>query len=493
MLIGMLVLLATPLAGYIVWHALGMALSALVRWQARGPIPVGPCTSKVALLYLTCNDFQAEACATLLAQVGITGEVFILDDSTQLAEQQAIDAWARAQDGVMRVVRRADRTGYKGGNINHWLASYGDPTVYPYVLLVDADEQLPPDFTQRLLATLTAGPYVFAQGCHLGTAELDTPFQALLHPQVECEWLHQVPARNLSRTPPMLGHGVLVHTASLQAVGGFPPFVSEDLALTLRWAVQGHAGIIAPHVMGYEAFPRDYCAYWRRRRRWIQADAEVVRKLLRLLWQQCPSWVACLDLSARELRLPLASAYWMLLVLLAVTGLCGARTHVMVAPAAWSLLPLLLVPALPALGSPRLRLTQRIFYLCTMTFVGAATSALHPLASWQGLTGQCAFEPTGSRQPQTGLGSGLWLWWEIGSGVLCIVGGLWAGNWALVAVGCAMGSSPGLRTRWETAALAVGSALFWLLVLSQIYVDISKGGLPIEHLLALVGLAILLL
>jgi hypothetical protein len=128
-----------------------------------------------------------------------------------------------------------------------------------------------------------------------------------------------------------------------------------------------------------------------------------------------------------------------------------------------------------------------------MTFVGAATSALHPLASWQGLTGPRAFEPTGSRQPQPGLGSALWLWWELGSGLLCIAGGVWTRNWALVAVGSALASSPVLRTRWETAALAVGSALFWLFVLAQIYVDIRHGGLPMEHLLALVGLAILLL
>lgn len=493
MLSWVLLLLAVPLGGYVLWHALGLLLSAVVRRQAGLPAPAGPYPGKIALLYLTCNDFNATACATMLEQCGIAGEVFILDDSTQRVEQQAIDAWVRVQPHAIRVVRRADRAGYKGGNINHWLTAFGDPAVYPYVLLVDADEHLPADFTCRLLACLTSGQYAFAQACHLGTAELCTPFQVLLHPQVECEWLHQVPARNLSGTPPMLGHGVVLRTASLRAVGGFPDLVSEDLAVTLRLAEQGLAGTIAPHVIGREAFPRSYRAYWRRRRRWIQADAEVVRKMLRILWRRCPGWLACCDLSARELRLPLASAYWVLLVTLAVSATLTSEKPIGVSPGAWGLLPMLLAPALPALGISRLSWPRRVLYIGTMTFVGAATSALHPIASLQGLWGYRAFEPTGSRHPPASWSAALWLVWEVCSGALCVTGGLLARNWALVAVGWAMGWSPVLRTRWETPALAVGAITFWMLLLYQIHVDVTTGFLPIGHLLALVGLALTVL
>ena len=468
------------------WHALGIVLSALVgqRWCCQSPLqpPIG----KVALLYLTCNDFNPSACLTLLDQEGIEFDVFVLDDSTEISEKKRIDDWAVIRG--IRVIRRSSRAGYKGGNVNYWLAHLGDPAVYPYVLLVDADEHIPVDFTQRLLECLTSGQYAFAQGCHLGTAELCTPFQVLLHPQVECEWLHQVPARNLSGTPPMLGHGVLLRTESLIAVGGFPNLVSEDLGLTILLAEKGLTGVIATNVIGREEFPRSYQVYWKQRRRWIQSDAEVVRKMLRKLWQSRVSWLARLDLSVRELRLPIVSAYWLLLFTVAVSGFLARTKNLVLPPLAWAFLPFLLVPALPALGIQRLSLMKRILYVCTATFVGAATSSLHPVASLQGLLGYRSFESTGSRHSPTG--SLHFLFWELFSGFVFFTGGLLANNWSLGAVGFAIGSSPLMRTRWETLTLAVGVIVFWMLILYQIHVDITNEFLPIEHVLVLVGLAI---
>jgi cellulose synthase/poly-beta-1,6-N-acetylglucosamine synthase-like glycosyltransferase len=426
----------------------------------------------------------------LLDQKGIEFDFFLLDDSSRLSERQRIDNWSHNQSTAVRIVRRSDRLGYKGGNINHWLARFGDPTVYPYVLLVDADEHVPPDFAYHLLKWLTSNNFAFAQACHVGTAELRTPFQRLLHPQVECVWLHQVPAWNFSGIPPMLGHGVLLRTDILKAVGGFPNVVSEDLAFTMLLAEKGLSGVVATKVIGQEAFPESYRAYWNRRRRWIQADTEIVRKLLRNLWKSRVGLIARLCLSVRELCLTIASCYWLLLVAATLMTFFSIDKKVVLSSFAWVLLLVLLVPALPALRIKRLSIKRRILYVCTVAFVGAAVSSLNPVASGLGLLGYHEFNPTGSRHDHTGTVFSLWRVWESLSGIFFFVGGILAGNWSLAAVGFAIGCSPLMRTRWEIVTLVGGSVIFWSLILFQIYIDADRGSVPIEHLLVLVGLTI---
>src|SRR5258708_18827798 len=149
-----LLLLAVPLVGYMILQALSIVLSAIARRRPYQPSRLQPITGKVAILYLTCDDFDPSACLTLLDQDGVEAEIFILDDSMQSSERKRINEWCRGQDTSIRVIRRSDRSGYKGGNINHWLALFGDPQAYRYLLLADADERIPRNFTCRLLESL---------------------------------------------------------------------------------------------------------------------------------------------------------------------------------------------------------------------------------------------------------------------------------------------------------------------------------------------------
>ena len=175
----------------------------------------------------------------------------MLDDSSDSDEKTRVDVWAASHKDV-RIVRRSHRMGYKGGNINHWLENFGDPIQYPFVLVIDADETVPPDLTLGLLRRIASGNYSFVQGCHIGVAQIRTRFQAIFHLQVECEWFYQVPGMNILGSPPMLGHGVLIRTESLREVGGFPNVISEDLGLTILFAEKGLTGIVEPASVGLE-------------------------------------------------------------------------------------------------------------------------------------------------------------------------------------------------------------------------------------------------
>jgi hypothetical protein len=490
--ITILLLLATPLAFMFSWLVLGIAMSAAVRRRAYcrssegGPVKAA--AGRIAILYLTCDDFNETACLSLLAQEGVTCDVFILDDSTNASQRRRIDSWVQGRGRNVVLVRRSQRIGYKAGNVNNWLAGQDDrATVYPYMLLVDSDGCLPSDFASRLLRCLESNDYVFAQGCHRSTTDLRTPFQKFLHPEIEYRCLHAVPARNFFNVPPMLGHGVLLRTQSLVEVGGFPYVVSEDLALTILFADKGWVGVIVSDVIASESFPASYYSYCKRKRRYIQADAEIVRKMLGRLWRTPIPFLARLDLTIRELRFPITATQWVLLSAVAVAAVFGRGTNVTLPPVAWTSILLLLLPAFPFLAMRRLSLAQRLSYAFIEAFVGASMAALYPIPLVRGLIGQQHFDPTGNVVAKQA-GSVSEIIFETASSVLFIAAGAVSGNLVLVAIGFAVGCGWLLRSRWESVTLIGGATVFWLLLVSQVYLDVRNGAVPVEHLVILIGL-----
>ncbi|MCB1092802.1 MAG: glycosyltransferase, partial [Verrucomicrobiae bacterium] len=120
--------------------------------NASRPKELGP----LAILYPTCNDFSETAVESLVSQTGVDATLFLLDDSIDPRFQARVDSWAMGKSGAVEVVRRSDREGFKAGNLNHWLAKRGSRGEFHYILLVDADEVIPPDFSRRLLDVLEA-------------------------------------------------------------------------------------------------------------------------------------------------------------------------------------------------------------------------------------------------------------------------------------------------------------------------------------------------
>lgn len=488
---GLIAILVTPLVSYTLWHLIGILLSLIELQKHRCISEEQNLSGKVAILYPTCDDFNPKALATLLRQEGVKADIFILDDSTQAKQQCLINEWIQSQVSDIQVVRRLNKEGYKGGNINYWLSLYGDSSIYPYILIVDADELLPPDFTLGLLKCLKAEQFVFAQGCHLGNSELYTRFQSILHLQVETEWFYQVPAKNITAMPPMLGHGVLLKTKLFLDIGGFPDLVSEDLALTIKFAEKGCKGIIAPHVIAREEFPRNYRSYWKRRKRWIRADTEVVKKMLKNMLHNKLGWVARLDLIAREFRLPMASSYWFVLLLLAFSPF--SLSEIVLPPIAWGGAFFFLTPALPAFWIKRVAVMERIRYILSVSFLGATTIHLHPFATAQGIVGFTHFEPTGVQHNVCANTLPEHYWWDILAGLPLLIGGMIGGNWVIVAMGFSISYSLLLRTFSKHQVLTLGTVIFWGFLILQVFLDISNGSFSISHLAALVGLAITLI
>lgn len=479
-------LLVLPLIVLAVWQCMGVALSvvAIRRMRILSPDPTAGEARRVAALYLTCDDFNANACESLTRQTGVDVRVFILDDSADEARRAEVDAWVAGRHGV-HVIRRGGRAGFKAGNINHWLRTCGGAAEFPFALAVDADEVVPPDFTSRLLAAIEPTGAAFAQGCHEACPAV-TPFQKLLGLHVAAVWRYVTPARNLIGLPWMLGHGVLFRVAAIEEVGGFPEIVSEDLALTIALAERGRTGVAVPDATAWEEFPPTCAVYWRRLRRWITADTELVRTFLPRLWRSALPVLPKLDLTLRELRLPLLACGWLIPVALTILALAGVGPTIHLPASFWLVLLPLLLPHLTVWMLPRGTWRRCTKHSVLMPFLGLAGLGLYVPAVIEGLRGNGTFHPTGSLSEAGKVGC--IAAWEGGCGLLIISGGACSANLPLAAIGVAIGLAPWLRRTKSIGLLATGAITFWLLVIFQMALDATTGYLPIEHLLPIAAI-----
>jgi hypothetical protein len=284
----------------------------------------------------------------------------------------------------------------------------------------------------------------------------------------------------------MLGHGVLLRTSDLEAAGGFPEVVSEDLALTIAFAERGRIGVAVPAALAWEAFPRSCAAYWRRLSRWISADVELVMKVLPRLWRTTLSLTAKSDLTLRELRLPVLSCGWLVSAGLALLAVLPASSPRRIPVAAWLLMLPLVVPHVAVWLPPSEPWRRRATYSVVMPFLALAGLALYPPAVVAGLRGRQTFDATGS--PRTGRTRRGIVLWEWGSGAAFMGAGVSSANFVLVALGLAILLAPWLRRATRPALLIAGASAFWALVIIQITVDIASGHSEPRYLLPLVAL-----
>src|SRR5437879_12541303 len=98
---------------------------------------------KVAVIYATMNDV-VPACVRAIRQA-YPCDVYILDDSSDAAKRAIVDRLAVEMG--FRLLRRPNREAFKAGAINNWLRA--DGSEYDYLVLLDADSALPPDWVGR--------------------------------------------------------------------------------------------------------------------------------------------------------------------------------------------------------------------------------------------------------------------------------------------------------------------------------------------------------
>jgi cellulose synthase/poly-beta-1,6-N-acetylglucosamine synthase-like glycosyltransferase len=467
----------------------------------------------VAILYPTCNDFQADAAASCLNQNYPHFHLFLLDDSTKDESRAAVEAFHETHPDKTTIVRRSTRQGFKAGNLNHALGEAASK--YPLFAVVDADERLPSNFLHRAVPYLRDPDLAFVQANHKPNPAQEAVFARDIAPTILPFWNVHCQPRNRYGFVVFLGHGAVVRRSAWEAVGGFPEVATEDLAFSMALGEKGLRGVFLEDLVCYEDFPENYVAFKRQQERYLIGTTQV---LLRHLWSMLRSrkvslvekidlcmWCSPLYVPALALAfvalctLGLAVAFgrWEVPVI-SILGRELALPPVRVPSEAFNVLGSLdfqvfstLSALSPAFACVALGLRGRL-RAARLLFLGTVPYLSLTVVAWRGVlrylfTGRIIWPPTGecslgsSRLPgrhdrrrtqmhtwQTPIG------WETLIGVILTISSLLCWNLAFSALSCCLLLGVGIQAfGWEKRLVRVISAGCFGVILLQMLLNVT--------------------
>lgn len=267
----------------------------------------------VAVLYTTCNDFVEESALSCVNLEYRNFKLYILDDSSDKDFKARIDRFAARYGDLVQVIRRADRRGFKAGNLNHALSRYVSE---PLFAIVDADEILPRDFLTRMTARLLADPNCgFVQANHICNKRGGNKLKQDMSIGVDIHWKWYQPLRNRFGFVMFLGHGALLRTSCWKQVNGFPELVSEDLAFAIAIREHGYYGTFAEEVVCMEDFPQSVRAFRVRHIKWTRGTCEFLGSCMSwLVRSKNISLVEKLDILFPTLNLPMTFFFFIFMI-----------------------------------------------------------------------------------------------------------------------------------------------------------------------------------
>jgi len=278
-------------------HHLVYQLTSLFRGVANPLLATPHSDVRIAVLYLTCDDFQKHACESCVQQNYPADhfQVIICDDSQETKYLKQIDDFALEYPQVT-VMRRITRVGFKAGNLNHAIAKV---VKEPWVVIIDADQTLPPTYLAALAGEIShqGSQVAFVQMAHepdhlrpgesakasVKQLPTHTAFQQAMGYEILTIYQRDLSLRNRCGFLPLLGHGAGVRRDSWEKIGGFPELVSEDYAFALAASTNGLAGVYSEAIHSWEAFPKDFGAFLVRLCKFASGGAELFRRAV--LWR----------------------------------------------------------------------------------------------------------------------------------------------------------------------------------------------------------------
>jgi cellulose synthase/poly-beta-1,6-N-acetylglucosamine synthase-like glycosyltransferase len=229
--------------------------------------------ARVALLYCTRDDFNAEALRRSMAQhQRVT--TLILDDSADPATHGVIDDFARGAG--CRVVRRTQHTGFKAGNLNNAIGAVIDE--FDYFVVLDSDEVIPPDFVTRALSWFAHDPDIgIVQANHRawrGETAFTVAFSGMLGSHIAVAQ----PARNHGGFSAFMGRGAMISADCYRAAGPIPELVIEDVAFSLETRIAGYTIAFDRELVCMEDYPIDYNAFRSQHVKLVEGSTEFLRR-----------------------------------------------------------------------------------------------------------------------------------------------------------------------------------------------------------------------
>lgn len=263
------------------------------------------------LLYCTCNDFNAKALSACRKQNYSNFRTVILDDSTKAEYRREVNKYM-AQHKNVEVVRREDKTGYKAGNLNHYLQGRTD---YDYFIVLDSDEVIPPDYIEKILKYFHYDPKCGAVQARHAAQKGENVFQRLMGLCVGSNGTTVQVIKNFYGANALIGHGMTISRACYEATGGFPLVVAEDISFAVEIKNAGMDIVYAPDILCFEEFPVNYVSLKKRQCKWTQGNLEYMKKYDRDINRSKMRWFEKLDIKLSHYSLPIVPVLSFLLAI----------------------------------------------------------------------------------------------------------------------------------------------------------------------------------
>ena len=264
---------------------------------------------RVVAVYCTYNDFNAESLEACMNQDYPLVKYVILDDSTDEAYVNEVDAFAEAHN--IEVVRRTDRTGFKAGNLNNYLKS----AEYDYFIILESDEIIPSNFITRCLDYFAyyknAG---IVQASHVATRNRNK-FMSLFAIGVDSHWPTYQTVKHYNGFLSLLGHGAMISRECYFAAGGFPHLVAEDLCMSIEARNKEYYTAFAPDITCEEEYPISYLAFKKRHSKWTQGNVEFIKKYTWRIITSKMTWFEKLDIILFTYSLPLTAFFALYIII----------------------------------------------------------------------------------------------------------------------------------------------------------------------------------
>jgi cellulose synthase/poly-beta-1,6-N-acetylglucosamine synthase-like glycosyltransferase len=191
---------------------------------------------------------------------------------------------AAVRPGVdVQVMKRADRSGFKAGNLAFGLA-HSDA---PFVAVFDADFEPAPDFLRKTVPALVADHKLCFVQARWGHANRDTNWltrtQGCL---LDAHFAVEQEARFRAGLPMSFNGtaGVWRREAIENAGGWTGDTLTEDLDLSVRCALKGWRGAFVGDVVAPGELPETAAAWRAQQQRWTKGHAQCAKKLLPTVW-----------------------------------------------------------------------------------------------------------------------------------------------------------------------------------------------------------------